>query len=210
MYNIRFRLAQTACAISLFLCLQTSVANPLGPPAANPGPNLALTVTPEPVCTQPENTGNATASSPHILQIFPRECLDTAHHFFNFPTPMLSRISWRWKRFDPQHMQPEPGYNFLPYTAAPTGCALTIDVLEDPNAEDRFALVEIEAEFRALFTKCVRGRVHGVSAGYVAVGPRKVLKLSIGPTPPMGALGEPGNVASDPNVVEQRSFNDLL
>ena len=94
--------------------------------------------------------------------------------------------------------------------AAPTGCALTIDVLDDPNAEDSFALVQIEAEFRALFIKCVRGRVHGVSAGYVAVGPRKVLKLSIGPTPLLRGLEEPTNIGSGPNTLAERNFNDLL
>lgn len=60
---------------------------------------------------------------------------------------------------------------------------ITLDVLDDPDAEDQFALVEVAADFRALFTRCVRGRVHGPSAGFIPVGPRKVLKLSVGPTP---------------------------
>lgn len=208
MYNIRFILARTACAINLFLYIQTCVANPLGPAASRPGPNHALTVTPEPICTRPEVLANSTTTSPPILQTFPRECIDTANHFFNFPSPMAARISWCWKRFDRQHM-PGPGYNVLPYSAAPTGCMLRLDVLEDPAAEDQFPLVQIEAEFRALFTKCVRGRVHDVSAGYVVVGPRKLLKLSIGPTP-MGGMDEPTNVRLVPNVLAERSFNDLL
>lgn len=209
MYINRFTLAQAAFATNLALHIQTCVASPLGPAAASPGPNLALTVTPEPVCTTPENLGNSSTSSPHILQTFPRECIDTANHFFNFPSPMLARIQWHWKRFDPQHMQPEPGYNFLPYSAAPTGCMLRLDILDDPAAEDHFALLQIEAEFRALYTKCVKGRVHGVSAGYVAVGPRKVLKLSIGPTP-MGGLDEPTDVGSGSTALAKKNFNDLL
>ena len=73
----------------------------------------------------------------------------------------------------------------LPLAVAPTGCMLELDVLDDPAAEDQFAMVQLEADFRALFTKCVRGRVRGVSAGYIPVGPRQVMKLSIGPTPPL-------------------------
>lgn len=210
MYSIRFTLAQSACAINLFLYIQTCFANPLGPAAAIPRPNLALTVTPEPICTPPQVSDNTNTTSPHILQTFPRECIDTANHFFNFPSPAIARINWRWKRFDPQPGPPDPGYNFLPYVAAPTGCMLRLDVLEDPAAEDQFALVQIEAEFRALFTKCVRGRVQDVSAGYVVVGPRKVLKLSIGPTPPFGGLDEPTGFGSHTNALAQRRFNDLL
>ncbi len=86
---------------------------------------------------------------------------------------------------------------------------LRLDILDDPAAEDQFALVQIEAEFRALYTKCVKGRVHGVSAGYVAVGPRKVLKLSIGPTP-MGGLDEPTDGESGSTALANRNFNDLL
>ena len=209
MYINRFTLAQTAFAINLALHIQTCVASPLGPAAASPGPNLALTVTPEPVCTTPGNLGNSTTSSPQILQTFPRECIDTANHFFNFPTPMVARLQWHWKRFNSQHMQPEPGYNFLPYAAAPTGCMLQLDILDDPAAEDQFALIQIEAEFRALYTKCVKGKVHGVSAGYVAVGPKKVLKLSIGPTP-MGGLEEPTDGKSGSTALAKRKFNDLL
>lgn len=87
---------------------------------------------------------------------------------------------------------------------------LRLDILDDPAAEDQFALIQIEAEFRALYTKCVKGRVHGVSAGYVAVGPRKVLKLSIGPTPPMDGLEEPTDGESGSTALAKRNFNDLL
>lgn len=86
---------------------------------------------------------------------------------------------------------------------------LRLDILDDPAAEDQFALIQIEAEFRALYTKCVKGKVHGVSAGYVAVGPKKVLKLSIGPTP-MGGLEEPTDGESGSTALAKRKFNDLL
>lgn len=60
---------------------------------------------------------------------------------------------------------------------------LKLDILEDPQAEDQFALVQIADDFRRLFTRCVRGRGNRPAAGFVPVGPRGVLKLSVGPTP---------------------------
>jgi len=201
--------AQAAFAINIVLQVQFCNANPLGPVLARPGPMPALHAISEPVCTPVETLSNSSTSSPHILQTFPRECIDTGHHFFNFPSPMVARLQWHWKRYDEQHPHPPPGYNFLPYVAAPTMCMLKLDVLDDPNAEDQFALVQIEAEFRALFTKCVRGRVHGVSTGYIAVGPRKVLKLSIGPTP-MGGLHNLTDGGLGLSATVKKNFNDLL
>ena len=93
---------------------------------------------------------------------------------------------------------------------------ITLDVLDDPNAEDQLALVQIAPDFRALFAKCVRGRVHGPSAGFIPVGPRKVLKLSVGPTP----MGKLQNLTAggyklavgglDAGTAEKGGFNDLL
>ena len=68
---------------------------------------------------------------------------------------------------------------------------LELDVLSDPNAEDHFALVQIAEQFTALFNKCIRPNPRGPSGGFVPVGPRQVLKLSVSPTP-MG--GVPGRI----------------
>ena len=183
--------AQAVCAILLVIYLQYCSANPLGPAGSRTATMMpGLADISEPTCTTPENLGAFNASSPHLLGTFPRECIDTANYFFNFP--MIARISWHWKlaRGD---QPPQPGYNFLPFSAAPTGCMIRLDVLDDPDAEDQFALVEIADDFRALFNKCVRGRVHGPSAGFIPVGPRKVLRLSVGPTP----MGRRHNVTAN-------------
>lgn len=65
---------------------------------------------------------------------------------------------------------------------------IRLDVLDNPDVEDQFALVQIAPDFRRLFTKCVKPDPRAVAAGFVAVGPRRVLKLSIGPTPLSGDL----------------------
>ena len=62
---------------------------------------------------------------------------------------------------------------------------LQLDVLNediDPNVEDQFALVQIAPDFRRLFDRCVGSSPGGsVVGGFVTVGPRRVLGLSIGP-----------------------------
>ncbi len=66
---------------------------------------------------------------------------------------------------------------------------IRLDVLSDPNAEDQFALVQISEQFRSLFNKCVRPNSQGLTGGFVPVGPRQVLKLSVLPTPMGGVPG---------------------
>ena len=170
--------AQVVCAILLAIDFQYCSANPVGPGRSETASTLTLADISEPTCTTPENFGTFNASSPHLVGTFPRECIDTAN--FLFHTSMIARIPWHWKHFE-RGQSPQPGYNLLPHVAAPTTCKITLDVLDDPNAEDQFALVQIADDFRALFNKCVRGRVHEPSAGFIPVGPRKVLKLSVGP-----------------------------
>ena len=86
---------------------------------------------------------------------------------------------------------------------------ITLDVLDDPDAEDQFALLEVAADFRVLFTRCVRGRVHGPSAGFIPVGPRKVLKLSVGPTPMGGGHNLTGSWLNLGASAEGRSHDSL-
>ena len=83
---------------------------------------------------------------------------------------------------------------------------IRLDVLSDPDAEDQFALVEIANDFRRLYNKCVQPNPRIISPGYVAVGPRKVLKLEIKLTPTGVSLGEGGlvlNGTESPNVTQQ-------
>lgn len=201
-------MAQVACAIILFAYSSCCLGNPL---VIRPASSLALDEISEPTCTDVEagNYISNASSPPHTLGTFPRECIDTANYFFNFP--MVARIAWHWKRFQPDQA-PQPGYNFLPFSAAPTGCMIQLDVLDDPDAEDHFQLAQIADDFRALFTKCVRGRVHGPSAGFIPVGPRKVLKLSVGPTPESGMhnLTAGGYDFTVDRSSAKRSFDDLV
>ncbi|KAK4693059.1 hypothetical protein P7C71_g4263, partial [Lecanoromycetidae sp. Uapishka_2] len=145
----------------------------------DPSPN-DLGDSPEPTCTPPSD---APTSFNNDLGTFSSECIATANYFFNMP--IISQVAWHWKRHVPGQ-PPQPGYNFLPLVAAPTGCKIKLDVLDDPDAEDQFALKDIAVDFRRLFTKCVRPNPTALAAGFVPVGPRRVLKLSIEPTP-MGA-----------------------
>ncbi|KAL8718162.1 MAG: hypothetical protein Q9225_004677 [Loekoesia sp. 1 TL-2023] len=168
-------------ALTLLTYAQFSASTPLGPAVSGGEAALSVGENAEATCTDPHDPSLIHgALDPQLVGTFPRECKDTATDFFN--TPMVARIPWHWKRI-PRGESPPPGYNFLPFTAAPTSCMLTLDVLDDPNAEDQFALVQIANDFRALYNKCVYGRVRGPSAGFIPVGPRKVLKLSIRPTP---------------------------
>lgn len=84
---------------------------------------------------------------------------------------------------------------------------IRLDVLDDPDAEDQFALVQIAPDFRRLFTKCVKPNPRAPASGYVPVGPRRVIKLSIAPTPPMSEYLEEGGLVFNGtglNVTSQR------
>ncbi len=82
---------------------------------------------------------------------------------------------------------------------------IRLDVLDDPNAEDQFALVQIATDFRRLFTKCVRPNPRALAAGFVPVGPRKVLKLSIAPTPMSDFLEDGGLVLNGTSLLNATS-----
>lgn len=85
---------------------------------------------------------------------------------------------------------------------------IRLDVLDDPDAEDHFALVQIESDFRRLFVRCVRPNSTALASGFVPVGPRQVLKLSIAPTPIMSWSSVKGdlvlNGTSLLNITSQR------
>ncbi|KAL8731369.1 MAG: hypothetical protein Q9166_003461 [cf. Caloplaca sp. 2 TL-2023] len=168
-----------ACIAALVAFNKFCVATPLDPavPATRPAIKDSLS---EPICTEP---GFQTAiASPAILQAFPSSCLDSAKYFFNMPSPGFCRTPWHWKRFGPGET-PRAHDRRLPHRVASGHCMIALDVISDAKAEDQFALTSIEAEFQKLFKKCVKGRMQGPSAGYIPVGPRKVLKLQIGPVP---------------------------
>lgn len=181
MYTEGIRVTHAACAIILLTYSSSCTANPL---IVRPASSLAMDEISEPTCTDLEKANTSNASlPPHTIGTFPTDCVETANEFFNFP--MIAEVAWHWKRAHGDR-PPPPGYNFLPYSTAPTTCMITLDVLDDPDAEDQFALVQIADDFRALFTKCIRASVYGPSSGFIPVGPRKVLKLSVGPTPEGG------------------------
>ena len=152
-------------------------ANPLSADATIPRlAPASVNETPEPTCS----TSEVLSTTHDALGTFSSDCIAAANYFFNMP--MVARIKWHWKRVAPGAV-PQPGYNFLPLSAAPKSCMIRLDVLSDPNAEDQFALVEISEQFRSLFRKCVQPNPRRLGGGFVPVGPRQVLKLSISPTP---------------------------
>ena len=157
-------------------------ANPLVAAVAAPGPTLAMhpSVTDahnEPTCIEP---GVKSASSNNDLGIFASDCVAAATNFFN--AGIVSRMAWRFARNRPGQM-PLPDSLPLPFWVASLECMLRLDVLSDPDAEDRLALVDLAADFGAIMNKCVRPHPSLPASGFVPVGPRKVLKLSISPTP---------------------------
>ena len=159
------------------------IASPLSANTALPRlARASVNDTPEPTCNPP-----STLSTTHdALGAFSSDCIAAANQFFN--PPMMARISWHWKRVAPGE-GPQPGYNFLPYAVAPKSCMIELDVLSDPEAEDKFALVQISGLFRSLFIKCIQPNPRGSTGGFVPVGPRQVLKLSVLPTPMGGVRG---------------------
>lgn len=157
-------------------------ANPLVAAVAAPGPTLAIDPSvadthDEPTCIEP---GVKSASSNNDLGTFAGDCTAAANDFFNMG--VMSQIPWRFAR-SPSGQTPPAGGFPLPISAAPLGCMIRLDVLSDPNAADRFALIQIAADFVRIMNKCVRPHPSLPASGFVAVGPRKVLKLSVSPTP---------------------------
>lgn len=71
-----------------------------------------------------------------------------------------------------------PGYGPLPFVIGKFSCVLELDVLEDSGAEDQFALYQLKDSVLRLFGKCVRGEQH---SGFIAVGPKKVIGLTMKP-----------------------------
>ena len=185
-------------------------ANPLF--AAEVAPRSTLLINPspndpndpaEPICIGPYGP-HAQMTSSDNLRTYGSDCIAAANILFAIP--MISHVRWYWKRRT-AGQPPQPGYHYLPIAAAPVICMLQLDVLSDPEAEDQFALVEIANDFRRLYEKCVQPNPRIISPGYVAVGPRKVLKLEIKLTPTGLSLGEGGLVLNGtelPNVTQQR------
>ena len=156
-------------------------------------PSLDVSNLADPTCTDP---GDPSTSS-NDLGTFSSDCIAAANYLFNMGP--MARIPWHWKRVTGDE-PPQPGYNFLPLSAAPQGCKITLDVLDDPDAEDQFALVQIATDFRRLFTKCVKPNPRALAAGFVPVGPMKVLKLSIAPTPMSDFFQDGGLVLDGTNL----------
>lgn len=130
---------------------------------------------PEPTCTSPD-----TLLTTHDgLGTFSNDCITAANEFFTMST--IAHI-WHWERHRPG-VDPPPGHKFLPFAVAPKSCMIQLDVLSDPDAEDEFALMTLTKPFRLIFNKCVRADSQGSTGGFVPVGPRQVLKLSVLPTP---------------------------
>ena len=156
-------------------------------PSLNNSPDPA-----EPTCTEP----GGLSTSFNDLGTFSGDCVAAANSLFSSP---VSRIAWHWKRVAPR--PPQPGYKFLPWLAAPRGCIIQLDVLDDLDAEDQFALVQIAADFRRLFRKCVTPNPRALPSGFVPVGPRKVMKLSIAPSPISESLKEGDLILNAPSLL---------
>lgn len=157
-------------------------ANPLVAAVAAPGPTLAIhpsvADTPdEPTCIEP---GVKSASSNHDLGSFADDCYAAANDFFGMGP--MSRIAWRFAR-NPAGGTPAPGSMPLPFLAGPYGCMVQLDVLDDPNAWDRFALIQIFQDYNRIIVKCIQPQQGVPASGFVAVGPKKVLKLTVSPIP---------------------------
>ena len=156
----------------------------------------------EPICIGP--SGPSAQMTSNNLGTYGTDCIAAANSFFGIP--MVSQIRWHWTRNTGGQARPPRGYNFLPLSATPGLCMIRLDVLSDPYAEDQFALVELANDFRRLYDKCVQPNPRIISPGYVAVGPRKVLKLEIKLAPIGLSLGQEGLVVNGtelPNVTSQ-------
>ena len=77
-------------------------------------------------------------------------------------------------------------------------------MLSDETAEDQFALHTLKPDMIRLFNKCIKGG--GVGAGFVVVGPRGVIALTMKPTP--DGLG-PGRGRGDRQAIGGFNGTDL-
>lgn len=67
-----------------------------------------------------------------------------------------------------------------------------MDVLRDPKAFDKVALRGLKVRVEALMRECVRPWAAEMGGGVVAVGPKKVLGVTIRPARGLGGLGRSG------------------
>ena len=93
-----------------------------------------------------------------------------------------SHQAWTWKRFDPGQVPP-PGYAPLPYEIVTESCTVELDVLSDVTAEDEIALPTLELDLMSPLKKCIKVENGGFAAGYVLVGPKRLIALTFKPTP---------------------------
>lgn len=137
------------------------------PPTCIPGPK-SLTLGPS-------------ANTLHAFSVltYASDCLLALNSLLNSP---YSHQAWIWKRFNPGQVPP-PGYAPLPYDIAVASCTVELDVLSDVTAEDEIALRMLKPDLMWLLRKCIWGKKGGFAAGYVLVGPRKMIALTLKPTP---------------------------
>jgi len=81
----------------------------------------------------------------------------------------------------PKYSIPPPGYAPLPFVVGKFSCVIELDVLEDSGAEDDFALYQLKDSVLRLFHKCVRPYSTVKTSGFIAVGPKKVIGLTMKP-----------------------------
>jgi len=81
----------------------------------------------------------------------------------------------------PKSSIPPPGYAPLPFVVGKFSCVIELDVLEDSGAEDDFALYQLKDSVLRLFHKCVRPYSTEKTSGFIAVGPKTVIGLTMKP-----------------------------
>ena len=152
----------------------------------------AVRVHQQPSCilgpNSPARGSSADSLHPLSVSTYASDCLHALTSLLSSP---YTRHVWIWKRFDPGQVPPL-GYAPLPYDIAADSCTVELDVLSDVTAEDKFALPTLKPDLERLFERCIKGQKGGLAAGYVLVGPKRMVALTLKPTPG-GFDGSQGN-----------------
>ena len=78
-------------------------------------------------------------------------------------------------------------------------------MLSDVKAEDKFALPTLKPDLMGLFQRCIKGARGGFAAGYVLVGPKRMIALTLKPTPSgfNGGQGEGRDSGGNPREADK-------
>lgn len=142
-------------------------------------PNATLAAIPQPSCFPISTPNSALNNASNTLSDYRGDCVDAIYSFLHWPTVSTKR--YQWYRMG-EWAIPPLGTQNLPYKIQKKSCEVELDVLDNPEARDTFALLAWSIVIESLFRTCVRPYVDVQGSGVVAVGPKRVMEVTIKPS----------------------------